>query len=288
MDRNEYMVYVPKELIINEQTSGLDILLYINTVIYGRTLFKDPICLSYYTFADKIYGRPNQHIKEIKESLTRLEKMFPDNIKSTTVPGVVKIDFSYKYSQPRVAESLKSVDIIINSKYNYKLSLLKYYFLILASIKSDIYVGTSKYFATDYGVNWFANYIGVTKKTISLYTSCLEKLELIYVLRDSYNKQNNIMGRYQDSDLINIYGKMQSYGDNQIQDSNYKRSLMAKFNYLSKQVAAGKPSPYSRKEVAEIRKYITEHNKYCKAESKVDATCLEKIKDLSIIDNIKY
>lgn len=272
-------ILIPKSLILNPTIIGNDLLTYYGmySLEYKKTDF-----ITCYNIAGELYGNPLRKIKEIKKSTKILSSLFPDQIISYE-DKVYKTQLITKQPDTFIMVSDYIVSALISSKYSYYINMFWLYCIILVTTNKNI-----MYRGSTCTYDYYAQILNTTTKTISNYITNLENLGIIYIFKSNhFNYLPNIIGKYEDKEFIDMWAKSHGYIE-QDNKTNKHRSLMAKFNYLSKQVATGNPSPYSREEVAEIRKYVMEHNKYCKAESKIDSAYLDKIKDLSLIDNIKY
>ena len=263
MLKSEYMTYVPRELVLDSNTSGFDIMTYNICQMYGNNFFKDPIYVTSSFIAGQ-FGNLLNYRTKAASSLAYLSDKYPDFLGETELSRTYKLNINKKVSEKMVRVSYSDIETILNSKYSYKFELIKLFYIIMASMKSDI----EHYKGTNYGSGWYAEYMGVTKKTISLYISCLKELKLIFLFQDKA-KKNNLIGRYEDRELLRGWALQNGYTGGSRSFANEARSLMMKYHQLEK------GRKYSTNEVQQIKEYVSWYNSNCEPGNE---------KDMSVFD----
>ena len=266
MTKKEYITYVPKELVLNPATTGFDIMTYNICHIYGTNFFKEPIYITPAFIAGQL-GDVLKYRTKATRSLYYLAEKYPQILCETKISKTFKLDITPKCTDSTVRIPLDEVDIILNSNYSYRFELLKLYYVIVASFKKDIY----NFKGTNYGIGWYVTQMGVTSKTISTYLSSLKSLKMIYIYQDSKGS-TNLIGRYQDKELLNEWAEVNGYIGGSRTTSNEARSLMMKYHRLEK------GEHYPANEIKKIKAYIQYYN----------SIHSDKPKDLSVFDTIKY
>lgn len=287
MEREQKILYVPKSLIDDPEITGFDLAVFIQTDLCSMRIFTEPFCLGIGTISYKLYGDPNKHKTEIQNAFKKLCEKYPDIFTATSNKKYIITDFNKKVDEYQVSINLIEYDSIINSEYTYKFNMLKAFLVILSTARSNIKVNGRGYLGTNFKYSWYGELCDCSSPTFSNYVTCLEKLDLVFVYHSKDKDKTNILGHKKNERCIIKWAVENDYDGRESNLSNKHRSLMAKFNYLSKQLEMGNSCPYTKVELKEIRKYIVEHNKYCKEQSKIDSSYLLKIKDVTIIDNIK-
>lgn len=286
MRREEKTIYIPKTLIDDSEITGFDLAVFIQTDISSMRIFTEPFCLGIGTIAYKLFGTPNKDRAKIQNSFKKLVSKYPLIFSATENKQYIVTDFSTKIEEYQVAIKLSEYDAIANSVYSYKYNMLKAYLIILSMTCSYIKANNRGYLGTNYKYSFYATLCDCKEITFSNYVTCLENLDLIYVYRPQDPHKTNVLAHKKYEKYIIKWVIESNYGEKESNETNKRRSLMGKYNYLVKQLALGKPCPYSKKELKEIRAGVIKHNKYCKAQSKIDSAYLSKIKDVGIIDSI--
>lgn len=264
MKKADFTTYVPKDLVLNPNTTGLDILTYILLNMYGSNYFNDPL----YITPSFVLG----HIKEgvnydkIRQSFNYISDLYPDFLSETEMRSTYKLDIHGLDIKTFVKVPYYELQVILESDYSYKINLIKMYYVIIGSFISEI----CGFKGTNYGFGWFSDVMGTANKTISSYITCLNKLELIYVYQDK-NRKTNIMCRYYDQQKIREWAKEHGYTGGSRSSSNEARSLMMKYHQIEK----GKGTRYSPSEISQIKSYIKWYNE-----------THEDKKDMSVFDTI--
>ena len=286
MKREEKTIYIPKSLIDDPEVTGFDLVVFIQADLCSMRIFTEPFCLGAGTIAYKLFGSPIKHRAKIQDSFKRLATKYPLLFTMTSNKQYIVTDFNVKVEEYQVAIKLSEYDTIANSEYSYKFNMLKAYLVILSMARSYIKANGIGYLGTNFAYSWYANVCDCKEITFSNYVTCLEDLDLIYVYRPQDPHKTNVLAHKKYEKYIIKWTIENNYGKKESNETNKRRSLMGKYNYLVKQLDLGNPCPYSKKELKEIRAGVVAHNKYCKAQSKLDTTYLSKIKDITIIDNI--
>lgn len=262
MKKAECDTYVPKNIVLNPNSTGLDILTYVLLNMYGKSIIDEPI----YITPTYILG----HIKEysdftkISKSMAFISDMYPDLLSETEFRNTYKLDISKRDNKLFVKVPYCELERILQSDYSYKMNLIKMYYVIIGSFTPEI----CGFKGTNYGFGWFTDIMGVANKTISSYITCLNSLELIYIYQDK-NRKTNIMCRYYDQQEIRKWAKEHGYTGGSRSSANEARSLMMKYHQLEK------GRKYSTNEVQQIKEYISWYNSNCEPGNE---------KDMSVFD----
>lgn len=286
MNREETKLFIPKTLIDDPEITGLDLAVYIQLNLCSIKLFDEPSCLGAGSIAYKLYKYSNKNRAKIQQSFQKLIIKCPTYFSSDGDKKYIITNFYNNTDEFQVRITLQEYDTIANSEYSYKFNMLKAYLVILSMARSYIKANGIGYLGTNFAYSWYANVCDCKEITFSNYVTCLEDLDLIYVYRPQDPHKTNVLAHKKYEKYIIKWTIENNYGKKESNETNKRRSLMGKYNYLVKQLDLGNPCPYSKKELKEIRAGVVAHNKYCKAQSKLDTTYLSKIKDITIIDNI--
>lgn len=259
MKTNDYKTFVPMNLIQNPDSTGMDIMSYNTLVMYGSNYFNESIYVTPIFVAGHV-----GNMKKATESLAFLSNQYPKLLEKTKRHNAYKFNISHKISKGTVKVYYWEIETILNSEYSFKLELIKLFYLIVSSFKPNI----ENYKGTNCSSIWYANYMNVTLKTISLYMSCLKKLKLIFLFQDKARKPN-LIGRYEDKNSLWDWALHNGYTGGSRSSANEARSLMMKYHQLEK------GRKYSTNEVQQIKEYISWYNSNCEPGNE---------KDMSIFD----
>lgn len=177
-------------------------------------------------------------------------------------------------------------------------TLLRYFIFVIGTINWNItvYLPNGEYkngIVGNFTIDYLAEKVGISKRSVIEYNKILEKEKLLYVYRqkdfvidedNNIKSLSNIYGRYCDMEYIETFANNQKeykrsyrYTKNNQEIANNKRRLAQMYQQISK----GRGEKYTEQEIKEIYNYVIEENqKY--------ERMYEKSKSEDYLDNIRY
>ena len=184
---------------------------------------------------------------------------------------------------------------------------MRYYIFVIGTINWNItvYLSNGEYkngIVGNFTIDYLAEKVGISKRSVIEYNKILEKEKLLYVYRqkdfvidddNNIKSLSNIYGRYCDMEYIEAFANNQKkhkqsyrYTKNNHEIANNKRRLAQMYQQLLKE----RGEKYTEKDIVEIYNYVIEENqKYERMyEQNKCEDYLDKIRDTDIFDKYDF
>ncbi len=220
------MLYLSNEPLRDAKLSNEAVITYIFLEALTYSTNYESVIFTITQLADQIHDRTTSRTVYNKTSAT-LDEIFDngylDVVKVTSCCWRIYMTSYAEFPNGYIVIDMKQIrELMTDKSIKVKSGLIRYYLLILSSIKADTKVGT-------YDREWFCKIIGVKPETISRYNKILEDKKLIYIYHSANFLISNTYGRYEDKELIRIEGEKRSKGREIHVDANDKRKYVAMY-----------------------------------------------------------
>ena len=243
------MIFIPHELVRNKEITDDEFLTYTFVQVLTYSANYDSCLFRVTDVVDQIYGEGTSHsiAEKTRKSLDKIiDKGLIDGMKQGNNYRIFMSSYKVRDDGFVQIDANDLRDIIDNTQKGYS-EYVRFYCLVLSSI------GGGKYGIKERA--WFADIMGVTTRTISLYFENLEKLEKLYVYRAADFYTSNTYGLFEDKEEVRAAGKRRSLGREAHANANEKRKYITMYKNFMK----GKEYPLDT--LQEIVTYLDKRNK---------------------------